>query len=90
MSSSGSTSRWIAAFACATSAALICAKSFFCKISISETVCRMSISSSCTSRCSFSPIPENSASCTRCDASLRLSGRPVSTCGMVMPMSCSR
>ena len=48
ISSSDSTSRLIAALAAAISAADICAKSFFCRSSRSDTVSRASIS---TSRC---------------------------------------
>ena len=60
-SSSGNVKRAMASFAAAISAALICAKSFFCRISRSETV---SLASTSTSDLlwSLSLRPENSAS----------------------------
>ena len=70
-SSSASTSRLIASLACAISAALICAKSFFCSTSRSDTVRRASSSISRSSGGFLSFMPENSASCTRLRAGLR-------------------
>ena len=55
-SSSDSTSRLMASLAAAISAAVICAKSFFCSTSRSDTVSRASISSS-GGFLSFSPCP---------------------------------
>ena len=63
-SSNGSARRAIASFACAISAAVICAKSFFCSTSRSETVSRASISS-CSSRSGWF-MPAKSASWMRC------------------------
>ena len=59
-SSSGSARRAIASFAAAISAAVICAKSFFCSNSRSETVRLASISKVLSSLRSFNP--ENKAS----------------------------
>jgi hypothetical protein len=54
----------IASFAAATSLAVICAKSFLCSTSRSETVSRASVSSSGGLR-SGSPRLASNASCTR-------------------------
>ena len=70
-SSIASTMRLIASLACAISAALICAKSFFCSTSRSDTVRRASSSISRSSGGFLSFMPENSASCTRLRARLR-------------------
>ena len=63
-SASGSTRRRIASLAAAISALVICAKSFFCSTSRSDTVMRVSSSIS-RSFFSLSSRPENKASCTR-------------------------
>ena len=74
-SSIASTMRLIASLACAISAALICAKSFFCSTSRSDTVKRASSSISRSSGGFLSFMPANSASCTRLRAGLRRLGR---------------
>ena len=73
--------RLIASLAGAISAAVICAKSFFCSTSRSDTVRRASSSTSRSSGGFLSFMPENSASCTRCAPAGGGSGAAPGACG---------
>ena len=86
ISASGSTRRFIASFAAAISALVICAKSFFCRISRSDTVMRVSSSIS-RSFLSLSSRPENSASCTRVAPACGGCGGPDGACGSIIANS---
>jgi len=87
-SSSGSTRRFIASLAHAIAAVVICAKSFFCRTSRSETVSRASISVSRSLR-SLSSSPENSASCTRVAPACGGCGGADGACGSIIANSWS-
>ena len=89
-SSSDSTSRWIASFAAAISAAGIWAKSFFCNSSRSDTVKVVSSSTSRSSGLSLSSRPANSASWTRVAAGGGVCGGVPGACGSIIAMSWSR
>ena len=82
--------RLIASLACAISAALICAKSFFCSTSRSDTVRRASSSISRSSGGFLSFMPENSASCTRLAPACGGCGAAAGACGESIASSLSR
>ncbi len=86
--SSGSVSFAIAALAAAISAAVICAKSFFCSTSRSDTVSRASSSTSDVSSSRLSS-PPNSASWMRCAPGGGALGAARGPSGSMAAINCS-